>query len=591
MGLDVNVEIDRSRTGGTFTNHDVITGIVKLTNTSSLSLTYIQVKLEGLSSTQIVVPTRRNNKKKKTENHALTDVHKVLYDLLIVFPPENIRKVSLAKEFTLTPGTYTYPFLFKIPLKSGCLKQTGKGLGFDFKLTSNPMNLNVNAYTLRQDINNLMSMATQQPNQQRGSINYHVDTQLPPTLLTMGQTANIKYFVKVTCKRASIFKVNARAIDPFNFLPLDLDDHFQPIALQEEEYKEVYFRKDIVFKNRIPEVVGVKMEPPQPQRPELYSRNSVKKGFLSFFAPPSPPIPPEKPKRTNSGHSIDILDTDVNFAFEIRFRHPAFLSPTSAPRFKLFFVSNVDPSSYSLAKYGKPEESNGLGVIYLQRLKFDLIVTTNISVLETENGINDIHQSRAENTISVCNNSFRDVPLDLMHSKKQKSSSASSNGFVKFNSFELEIPKKYYDNFKLPRNLPPTFTTCNIERTYTLVVVAGVSSEKLGGSASRHEGDKRIRFVDLVCPNIKVLSGLKLTQALHSNASNPSVGHSFDSKENGRHNEFNPSVPPTVSEVGRQSIGSAEDTSLPLPTYEDVVRENSYQDDSEHLRARHRYKN
>lgn len=584
MGIDLDIQIDRTRTAGTFTNYDVISGFVKLTNTSSLSLAYIQVKLEGLSYTQLLVPLRR--KKKEKDKHIISDTHKVLYDSQIVFPPENIRQVSQAKEFTLTPGTYTYPFLFKIPLKNACLKtNSGRSGSFPFSSGNGDTNMGnlLNVSSLKATLNQLLQWP------QNVSDPTHIAGQLPPSLLSMGHTANIKYFVKVTCNRASIFKPNVRATDPFNFLPLDLDDQFQPLTLQEEEYREVYFRKDVTFKNRIPQVVGVKMDEKSYQRPPMPSHTSKKGFFSTFFAPPSPPIPPEKPKRTNSGRLLDILENDVNFAFEIRFRHPAILSPTSPPRFKLFFVSNVDPSAYSLGKYGKPEESNGLGVIYLQRLIFELIVTTNISVIENEFSQYDVHRSRLEDVIPICNNTYKDLPLDLMNSKKQKSLSASSSGFVSLNSYELEIPKKYYENFKLPRDLAPTFKTCNIERTYALSVVAGVSSEKLGSSSLRPEADKRIKFIDLCCPNVKVLSGLKLTEALHSNALNPSFGANQDNESRG--GDYKPPVPHNNSEKNSQSVGSAEDSSLPLPTYEDVVRENSYQDNSEHLRARHRYGN
>lgn len=44
---DVKIEIDRTSTGGTFTNYDIIKGTVRLIVTNSITLNYIQVKLEG----------------------------------------------------------------------------------------------------------------------------------------------------------------------------------------------------------------------------------------------------------------------------------------------------------------------------------------------------------------------------------------------------------------------------------------------------------------------------------------------------------------------------------------------------------------
>lgn len=575
MGLELKIEIDRSQTGGTFTNHDLITGIVKLTSTSSAALAYIQVKLEGISTSQMTIPYYKS--KNEVRQQSVLDTHKLLYDSLIVFPPENVRQVSKTKDFTITPGTYTYPFQFRIPLKTNCVKNDG---GPTFT-ASNPLGA-FNLDSLRRDLNDMRLTNHQNPNSN------HFSSQLPPTLPSSNHSAEIRYFVKATCKRSSFFKMSLRSHDHFTFLPLDLMDVFAPVGLHEQEYKEVFFRKDIVFKNRIPEVVGVKMEKePLTPRPQMYERK--KSLFSSFFSPPSPPIPPEKPRRTSSGRSINVQNTDVSFAFEIRFQYPARLSPTEPPQFKLFLVSNTNPLTYTLAQYGKPDESNGLGIVYLQKLVFELIVITEISVLAYNGRTTDVHRSRLENKIPICNNTFQDLTLDLMYSKKQKSTSASSNGHLNLNCYELEIPRKYYENFKLPRDLAPTFKTCNLERIYTLAVTAGVSSERVVGCSSR-EMEKRTKYLDLACYNIVVLSGLKLTQALHSNASNPSFGTSFDSnKENGRPNELRPPPAQRLSEKGRQSMGSAEESTLPLPTYEDVVRESSYQDDSEHIRARHRY--
>ena len=44
---------------------------------------------------------------------------------------------------------------------------------------------------------------------------YHVTT--TTIIIRMGNFANIKYYVKVTCKRSSFFKTNLRAFDPFTF--------------------------------------------------------------------------------------------------------------------------------------------------------------------------------------------------------------------------------------------------------------------------------------------------------------------------------------------------------------------------------------
>ena len=86
-----------------------------------------------------------------------------------------------------------------------------------------------------------------------------------------------------------------------------------------------------------------------------------------------------------------ITPVNVPFSFEIRFRHPAFLTPGKLPTFKLYLVSTVNPLQYSLDKYGEPEESNGLGVVYLQNITVSLISTTSISIVENDSGMNEFH--------------------------------------------------------------------------------------------------------------------------------------------------------------------------------------------------------
>ena len=100
---DVKIEIDRSHTDGAFTNYDIIKGNVTLVVTKAITLNWIQVKLEGESTTQLLIP-KFNNNKKKEKDKIIQDIHKVLYDTTIVFPPDNVRQVSQAKEFTLAPG-------------------------------------------------------------------------------------------------------------------------------------------------------------------------------------------------------------------------------------------------------------------------------------------------------------------------------------------------------------------------------------------------------------------------------------------------------------------------------------------------------
>ncbi|EGV66313.1 hypothetical protein PSN45_003542 [Yamadazyma tenuis] len=616
---DVAIEIDRATSGGTFTNYDVLTGSVKLTVTGSISLNYIQVKLEGISKTELSIPREvlRRDKRDRREKRdkILQDAHRVLYDTLIVFPPENIRQVSKAKEFTLTPGTYTYPFTFKLPLNNSCIKLSGitNKVSFNMKkldLKINNGNFNSNmvknmavSYLQGQQ---MPSTSAPPPTQQA----YHVTAQLPPSLSGLGEFASIKYFVKVTCKRSSFLKVNLRAFDPFIFLPLDLDSHNLPLIHSEdyEEYREAFVRKDVVFKNRIPEIIGVKMPSGKvsmssndkllPQAPLVVPRKSF---LQKLFEPPAPPPNPRRNSAASGSTSPrpQVNTQDVPFAFEIRFRHPAFLIPTKLPSFKLYLVSNVRPSVYSLSEFGRPEESNGLGVVYLQRLVMDLTSTTTISVLESDGVLNEIHKSRHDDVINICNNTYQNLKLDLMNCKRSKnSSSTTASNNLANNVYELEIPKKYFANCVLPDYLSPSFRTCNIQRKYRLTVVGGFSSEKIADFNNSAELTRKLSYVDLQINDIKVLGGLTMTRSLSEGASTstiPTINKPLPDEKTANGADSHLVPPPKLPNrpdglpVGGASSAESSQDSLPLPTYEDVMKESTYQNPSDHQRARRRY--
>ena len=88
--------------------------------------------------------------------------------------------------------------------------------------------------------------------------------------------------------------------------------------------------------------------------------------------------------------------------------------------------------------------------------------------------------------------------------------------------YELEIPQKYFANCILPENLPPSFKTCNISRSYDLIITAKFSPEKIttttttthySSSSPTNSASSNMKEVELRCSNIKVLSGLHFAGA------------------------------------------------------------------------------
>lgn len=240
MGSDVIIRIHSK---DTFTNNDTILGTVTLRTDTSVSLTHIQVKLEGVATSELKVPVQVPGKRQAKER-LFQDVHKVLYDSQVVFPPENVRQVSQSQEFTLTPGEYTYPFLFRIPSHTSCVELGGITNKVSFNKKSFDLVMNNGGFSTNKLLNMGKSYLRQATEGQPApppppKANYHVQGPLPPSF-SNGTFANVKYFIKVTCKRSSFIQANIRATDGFEFVPT--------APPTPESARERFFRKDVVFR-------------------------------------------------------------------------------------------------------------------------------------------------------------------------------------------------------------------------------------------------------------------------------------------------------------------------------------------------------
>lgn len=481
MGSDVKINIDHDKI---YTSNDVISGIVTLNVKSSLSLTGIEVKLQGVSSTMISFNDIRNRGKQKF----ITDVHRLLYETIVVFPPQNVRDLSQATEFTLTQGVYNYPFTFTLPTYANC--DDGKGSprfkfvtsnsGFQAgyygaQLRSNAVNYSANLVSsvgghltqsssrIGNAVGNYINNATTNIyTNEYGQLvsDYHNHNKLPPSF--SNASGGIEYFVKVTCRRSSFFKTNLRSKKPFKFSSLD-----DPPP---ERIRESFLRKELTFKNRLP---GGKQKnlPPAPER----------KGFFQRIFDSSSLNPPQ----IQGGK-------DVLFMFEVRFSSPATLPPSYEGQspFKVFLI--ID----NPAPFITDGKSNGLGVIYFQKFVVDLRILTFVSAPDYLHG--EIQQVAYSDVIDICDNTYENLEFDLANATPIKST--SSTGIDSFKNYELEIPSRYFTNFKVPA-LVPSFITCNIQRKYILKIVGGFSADKI-----RDLKHGTVNYVDLVLDNIIVPS-------------------------------------------------------------------------------------
>ncbi|KAK9461415.1 uncharacterized protein V1516DRAFT_675889 [Lipomyces oligophaga] len=187
--VNVRIHLDRQDVGA-FTNLDVVRGSVLLSLSSEENVAAIQVKLEGISRTKFQVP-KNPAKGEKGGMKTVIESHKLLYITQDVFPPPDLQElketVNVGKDgYTLPPGSYSYPFSFRIPINNNCKAQS-----------------------------NVISRFLDVPDETR-----HIITTLPPSFSEVEEGV-IKYFFKVTVRKPKFYQRNARQLLPFVFLPIE----------------------------------------------------------------------------------------------------------------------------------------------------------------------------------------------------------------------------------------------------------------------------------------------------------------------------------------------------------------------------------
>ncbi|KAF8458021.1 hypothetical protein BGX38DRAFT_1155113 [Terfezia claveryi] len=204
--MSVRIEIDKQ--GSVFTCLDLITGrvVFNVEKNTTETVSSINVKLEGVSKTRLLGPKENDlHDNPRSSKKVHIEIHKLLYQVKTVFPPEQIRKSQEAAggsgetDFTLPAGTHTYPFSFRIPINNSC-----------------------------RPLDSLFSKLTVK----EGNLEYardaeqHTKNTLPPSLHSQpggsqGEGGSIRYYIKATVNRPQFYRMNVRKEAFFVFLPID----------------------------------------------------------------------------------------------------------------------------------------------------------------------------------------------------------------------------------------------------------------------------------------------------------------------------------------------------------------------------------
>lgn len=199
--MSVRIQLDNPH--AFYTNLDQISGRIILSLTSDENVSAIIVKLEGESRTILTRPMHPSQNaqlySRRDQRQTLAmENHKILYKVAQVFPSvDPSTGTGMGLSYTLRAGQHEYPFRFKFPFNNGCSdpqsQQMGPGSGFGG-----------------------FGLGGLQQLQYR-----HVKRTLPPSLTGFPGEAEIRYYVKVTVQRPSLFKENRRSAVGFRFLPME----------------------------------------------------------------------------------------------------------------------------------------------------------------------------------------------------------------------------------------------------------------------------------------------------------------------------------------------------------------------------------
>lgn len=250
----------------------------------------------------------------------------------------------------------------------------------------------------------------------------HVKKTLPPTLVGFPGEAEIRYYVKATINRPSLFKENVRSYVPFNFCPIEPPRPPPSDALG-------FARRRHQFNMNMPTTPTV-----------IPSKSKM----ASFFS---------GSKKNNGSTSGSTTPTAPFIAVDIRLPEPAILTCAKPVPARLVVTS-----------------LNGkINALTLTSLQLEVVAITKIRA-------QDVGRVERSSTV-LFSRSGMAVPLQFGHSAGREAI-VPNGGEIET---EAEVDSRYWSDTPLPNAIPPSFETCNITRSYEIFARLGI---RYDGTAS-----------------------------------------------------------------------------------------------------------
>lgn len=253
----------------------------------------------------------------------------------------------------------------------------------------------------------------------------HVKKTLPPTLVGFPGEAEIRYYVKATVNRPSLFKENARAYVPFNFCPIEPPRPPPSEALG-------YARRRHQFNAALPTTP---------------TAAPSKSKMASFFGGS------KKAGATSSGATTP---TAPFVAVDLRLPEPAILT-CAKPVPARVVVTSLNGTT------------TGMTIVSLQ---LEVVSITKVRA-------QDVGRVERGSTV-LFSRSGMSVPLQFGDGAAKDASATQA----KETEPEAEVDSRLWTDQPLPNVVPPSFETCNITRTYEIFARIGIRYDVAGSMVS-----------------------------------------------------------------------------------------------------------
>ncbi|ODQ81364.1 hypothetical protein BABINDRAFT_160716 [Babjeviella inositovora NRRL Y-12698] len=386
-----------------------INGKVLIHNSSELTLDYVEVKLEGVARSSIRVRGKRRRRQRRA--------------LQLDRIPNEEHKVLYQTVIVFPP-----PEIRKVasPNTQFTLPPGKHNFEFLFQIP--------------------VDNSSEQQHTKYPSSDGHLKCPLPPTMDTVkldrsrhqrGE-AEVKYYAKVVAKRKDLMKLSSRKKFGFTFFPVDVarDPHLTQLVVSQNH----------IFHEKFPVYVPTHGSDQDIKQEETYEllgapKTSISDSFSSK----------KRSSRKETAQQYAAHARDIPIQLQVRFRELPGVRAGTANNFSLYLITKLPPQAFQLGN----GNSSGLGQFYLNKIDIVLAGLTAIKTGALR------HEGCTNWSLGAYEGLHR---IDLANAQPS---------LLDPSMFEIEIPKALFGTPKRAfAGLVPSFQVCNIERSYTINVVA-----------------------------------------------------------------------------------------------------------------------